>query len=51
MGKTTGNQLLAHLTPEAIVTPHAEPPLAQPGAWAGVWRRLAVKAALAAQEM
>jgi hypothetical protein len=24
-----------------------EPPLAQPGAWAGAWRRMGVKAALA----
>jgi hypothetical protein len=26
-----------------------EPPLARPGAWAGLWRRMAVKAALAAR--
>ncbi len=28
-----------------------EPPLARPGAWAGLWRRMAVKAALAADGM
>ncbi len=26
-----------------------EPPLARPGAWAGLWRRIGVKAALAAR--
>lgn len=29
--------------------PDREPPLARPGAWAGLWRRMAVKAALAAR--
>ncbi len=39
--------MIARITSAAILIPQAEPPLAQPGAWAGYWRRMAVKSALA----